>query len=48
MNKENFDNLCEQYDIKPDIALESPDICKAIALNDEEKITRLLALLSEA
>lgn len=43
MTKAAFVALCEQFTIDPLIALESPELCEALAARDDEAVERILA-----
>jgi hypothetical protein len=44
MNKEQFDLLCEQYKVKPDIALDLEGMCQALKDKNKEEVERILTL----
>lgn len=42
MSQNEFAALCEQYTIAPAIALENPDLCAALAMQDDAEVERIL------
>ena len=43
MTKNQFDALCAQYGVAPDIALDNPNIVAALRARDSAEVERVLA-----